>query len=203
MAPKYRAAFDISQFFDQEAFSDITIKFGSRELCCHKFILCTKSEYFNNICGPGKHFAESGQATIELKEDDEGALQRMFRWLYSFDYEDEASKKLEDQFQFHVDVCTVADKYGFPTLKNEAFKRLMFSIENGDDRALLAIMRNLQQPASEYTDEVREVVRGERNDRLPALLNINEFRAMLERNPGECMEVIDELSFAVRRLSRK
>ena len=56
-------------FFDQEAFSDITIKFGTRERKCHRMILCSKSEYFKEMRGPGKAFAEAQQSVIELKDD--------------------------------------------------------------------------------------------------------------------------------------
>ena len=54
------------RFFDQEAFSDITVIFGTRERKCHKMILCSKSEYFNDFCGPGKGFSEAQQSVVKM-----------------------------------------------------------------------------------------------------------------------------------------
>lgn len=43
------ANFEISRFFDQEEWSDVTIKSGDREIKCHRLILASKSEYFRKL----------------------------------------------------------------------------------------------------------------------------------------------------------
>lgn len=49
-------AMNIADFFDQEAYTDITIKFSGRETKAHKIILCSNSEYFKRLCGPDSKF---------------------------------------------------------------------------------------------------------------------------------------------------
>jgi hypothetical protein len=47
----------MSEFFRQDALSDVTLKFGDKEMKCHKVILCARSEYFKKLCGPDSKFA--------------------------------------------------------------------------------------------------------------------------------------------------
>lgn len=42
---------DTSLWFNRSDYSDVTIRFSDREVACHKFVLCTKSEYFSLLCG--------------------------------------------------------------------------------------------------------------------------------------------------------
>ena len=42
--------------FDNVAYSDITIKFGDREVKAHKSVLCTKLEYFEKLFGETSKF---------------------------------------------------------------------------------------------------------------------------------------------------
>lgn len=76
MAP----SFDINPFIDEEAHSDITITFGSKTKKGDKLILCSRSDYFKKLCGPGSSFAESKLDTIDLKDDEsEEAVEAMLR----------------------------------------------------------------------------------------------------------------------------
>lgn len=120
----------------------------------------------------------------------------MLRWLYSFDYESEETKKT-NQFDFHVNVCVVADKYGLPQLRNKAFKRLVAHIRGTEDGELVEVIGKVKQPSAGYVHEIHEVVQKVRDDRLPALLKNDTFRAMLESDPKECMALIDKLGFAM------
>lgn len=47
---------DASAYYGEKEFADVTIKFGDREIECHKLILCWGSEYFKKLCGPGSAF---------------------------------------------------------------------------------------------------------------------------------------------------
>lgn len=127
----------------------------------------------------------------------------MLRWLYTFDYEIEASKQLEDQFHFHVNVCTVADKYGLPALKDEAFKRLVTHIEATEEDALVEIIRAVKQPSGGYEDEVRKVVQQVRDDRLAALLKNDQFRELLQEDPTECIALIDQYAIFGKLVEKK
>lgn len=48
--------FDSALHFNQDAFSDITIRFSGEEIKAHKIILCSKSKYFMRAFGPGSRF---------------------------------------------------------------------------------------------------------------------------------------------------
>lgn len=52
---------DTADFFNKNAYSDITISFGDRQFKAHKFILCSQSDYFKKLCGPNTGFAEGNQ----------------------------------------------------------------------------------------------------------------------------------------------
>lgn len=50
----------VRRLFDQDAYSDLTIKFGTadapRSIRAHKMIMCEASDYFYKLCGPGSRF---------------------------------------------------------------------------------------------------------------------------------------------------
>ncbi|KAH9826075.1 Broad-Complex, Tramtrack and Bric a brac [Teratosphaeria destructans] len=192
--------FDITGFFDQEAYSDITVKFGERQVKCHKMILCTKSEYFKNICGPGKLFAEASHSVIELKEDDEDALLAILRWLYCFDYEDDNTKMYQsitdqampDQLDFHAQVYIASDKYAVHSLRDESFKRLVAYTEAFDDDKLVGILTVVLHQAI-FPDEITKVVQQVRDDRLHTLLKREDYRTILAGDSTACLAVIDAL----------
>ncbi|KAF2765386.1 hypothetical protein EJ03DRAFT_331009 [Teratosphaeria nubilosa] len=184
--------FDITGFFDQEAYSDITVSFGKRQVKCHKMILCTKSEYFKNICGPTKLFAEASHSVIELKEDDEDALLAILRWLYCFDYEDKDTKAMPDQFEFHAQVYIASDKYAVHSLRDESFKRLVAYTEAVDDDKLVDIISVVLHQAI-FPDEITKVVQQIRDDRLHTLLEREDYRTTLAGDSTACLAVIDAL----------
>jgi speckle-type POZ protein len=156
-------------------------------------ILCTKSEYFMNLCGPGKQFAEADQGAVELKEDDEEAVAAMLRFIYSFDYESSESKAMPDQFVFHVNVCVVADKCGLDKLRHETLKRTIVFVETAHDAALINVVRQLQESDVAAPEEIVKVVHQVRDDRLPQLMQSDDFRIVLERDSTSCMAIIDKL----------
>lgn len=47
---------DMVQFYDQPDFSDMTIKFGEKEIKAHRIILCARSVYFKKALGPNSPF---------------------------------------------------------------------------------------------------------------------------------------------------
>ena len=52
--------------YNQPEYSDVMVRFSDRTVYCHKLILCTNSDYFKKLCGPGSHFAVSYAASPVL-----------------------------------------------------------------------------------------------------------------------------------------
>ena len=97
-----------SIFFNQEDYSDITVKFSGREIHCHKMIICMHSEYFKKLCGPGSQFAERNYKVIELKDDDPEAVEAIIRQIYFGDYNSGGTRTLD--WSFHAAVAMTARK---------------------------------------------------------------------------------------------
>ena len=129
-------------FFNQDEFSDIIIKYGKtgvQQMKCHKIILSSKSEYFKTMFRTdsrfkvsssmlrGMHFGtnhyvrqESNAPVIPLQDDDDTALVAMLRYIYTFEYarndEDKQSR------EFHLSVAKVANKYEVDELRAKALQ---------------------------------------------------------------------------------
>ncbi len=184
------------RFFDQEAFSDVTIKFGTRERKCHKMILCSKSGYFNDLCGPGKHFAEAQQRTVVLNEDDEDAFEAMLRWIYTFDYEDRISEaKVEATLDFHLNVCIVADKYLLSDLMNEALSRIRTKLETVEESELIRVIGKVREnkESSIFPQSVHDIANEVTDARLHVLVQNPEFRELMKHDNELCMETMDKV----------
>ena len=201
------------RFFDQEAFSDITVKFGTRERKCHKMILCSKSTYFNDLCGPGKGFSESQQPCVELKDDDEEAVEAMLRWLYTFSYEERIAAKRPDDtvlstataeepvipdkadntLDFHLNVCTVANEYLLAALEKEAITRLQAGLMSASEDAFVSFYDKIFFTDGHYSQNVLETVDASRDQRLETLLQHTAFRELMGNDTELCMEIIDRL----------
>ncbi|KAK5674907.1 hypothetical protein LTS10_012319 [Elasticomyces elasticus] len=205
--------FDAAGLFDQEKYSDITIEFGSPQRKCHKVILCSKSSYFDGLCGPGRKFAESKQPTIKLDGDEEEGVEAMLRWLYTFDYEHRAAQPLpttrattptfgvagrgplpETAADFHLNVCVVADKYLLKDLRNEALTRLRKKLEALDETELIRIIAKVNYEDVTYPAAVIDVVSEVRNARISALVKEEGFRTLMRRDNGLCISVVDLFS---------
>lgn len=51
---------DTREWYNQPAYSDLTIKLGDgTEVKVHKIILCQSNDYFRKLCGPDSHFVVS------------------------------------------------------------------------------------------------------------------------------------------------
>ncbi|KAK4544581.1 hypothetical protein LTR36_004153 [Oleoguttula mirabilis] len=186
--------FDVTGFFDQEAFSDVTVKFGTRERKCHKMILCSTSQYFNDLCGPGKSFAESSQLVVELKDDDEEAVEAMLRWLYTFDYEKRAGvEKQGPTLNFHLNVYVVSDKYLLAALQEESINPLQSDLEATEEDELVAFIQEVCYGHQSFPQAVMDVVDKARDGRLDVLLEHSAFRDMMLRDPELCLSVVDKL----------
>ncbi|OTA32009.1 hypothetical protein BTJ68_07322 [Hortaea werneckii EXF-2000] len=189
---------DAKEWFDQEAFSDVTLRFGSNERRCHKLILCAKSDYFKDLLSPEKRFAEAHQPIVELKDDDCAAVEAMLRWLYTFDYESSCPSGHELAPDGHLRVVVVADKYMLDGLRDEALRRLGKILETISVDELVEILPNLG-PGSHYPKQVVELASNIRRLRLHSLLEKENFRSLLQNDTELAMCVINELRAEVKR----
>ena len=106
--------------FDQDEFSDVTIRVGERQFRCHKMILCQKSEYFQALCGPDGKFREADQDTIELKDDDPKAVEVVLRYVYGFEYWELEQVVQDWTVQAHLNTIITATKYLLPAVAETA-----------------------------------------------------------------------------------
>ncbi|KAK3074275.1 hypothetical protein LTR53_003436 [Teratosphaeriaceae sp. CCFEE 6253] len=195
--------FDVTGFFDQDAYSDITVAFGSRERKCHKMILCHKSRYFADLCGPGSAFAEAQQTRIELREDDGEAVDAMLRWLYTFDYEPTdraADREAAEIVEFHLSVCLAADKYQILDLTAEALSRVRALLDGVEGAVLTHALIKVNDDKVPHPQSVIAVVNEVRDRRLVELVSCAAFRALLAGDGPLCLEMLDELG---RQASRE
>ncbi|KAI6873731.1 hypothetical protein KC338_g1559 [Hortaea werneckii] len=189
---------DAKEWFDQEAFSDITVRFGSNERRCHKLILCAKSDYFKDLLGPGKRFAEAQQPTVELKHDEDAAVEAMLRWLYTFDYEKACPAESESTPDFHRSVVVVADKYLLDGLRDEALRRLSSKLETIPLDELVKFLLELGW-SSHYPKQIVELASNIRRLRLHSLLDTESFRWLLQDDHKLAIRVIEELRDEVKK----
>ncbi|GAB1736337.1 hypothetical protein NU219Hw_g7002t1 [Hortaea werneckii] len=189
---------DVKEWFDQEAFSDVTVRFGTNERKCHKLILCAKSDYFKELLGPEKQFVEAQQPTVELKDDDNAAVEAMLRWLYTFDYEKTRTAEHESTYDFHLSVVVVADKYLLHGLRDEALRRFSDMLQTISADKLVNFFREFSW-SDDYPQQVLDVADNIWHLRLHSLLDHEKFRSILENNVELAMCVIEQLREEVKK----
>jgi len=157
-------------------------------------ILCSKSDYFNDLCGPSKSFVESGQPVVELKDDDEAAVEAMLRWLYTFDYKTPTSgDKQEDTLDFQLNVRVVADKYLLAGLRDEALQRLKTHLDTANECDLVKLIGKVRYTDTTFPTAVTDAIDKIRNQRLDLLLNNLAFRGLMRSDADLSMSIVDKL----------
>lgn len=73
LAAKMGTTIKINDFYDQNAFSDVVIKFGTKQIKAHKIILCTRSEYFKKAIGPDSSFKVCVRNLTLSKQEEKNA----------------------------------------------------------------------------------------------------------------------------------
>ncbi|KAK5700802.1 hypothetical protein LTR97_005319 [Elasticomyces elasticus] len=185
--------FDASAIFDQERYSEIVVRFGARSRKCHKMILCSKSRYIDNLCGPDKKFAKSSNPEIELKDDDAEEVEATLRRLYTSDYEHHFQQRMivegngetgnahdevvtRNTLDLHLSVCVVADKYELLDLHNEALTRFRKELENTNENEVSRVFEQVREEESTYAQAIIDVINVVRDIRLgPTSLTICSF----------------------------
>lgn len=170
----------LGRFFDTDELSDVTIKFSGRVKRCHKVILCSHSEYFQGLCGANSKFVESGQAVIELKDDeDPDAVEAMIAHIYSYDYSDHFKDKADDAI-FHFNVLVTAKKYLVPKLASRASVKFLMasgSLMEDPDKAWSMMQQHAKYP--DQDEGVDEIVKELKGRHLRYLLTNTEAQTAL------------------------
>ncbi|KAI5358263.1 Putative ankyrin repeat and BTB/POZ domain-containing protein [Septoria linicola] len=89
------------------ALNDAAVRFSGRTVHCHKLVLCTNSEYFKKLVGPGSHFAEAHQNVVELEEDHLDAVEHILRYIYSQTHNTDQ----DNEWKLQLEVAKAAEKY--------------------------------------------------------------------------------------------
>lgn len=187
------------RFFDREALSDVTIKFGEREVKCHKVVLCSASEYFEMMLGVNSAFKERDQRVIELKDDEDlDAVEAMLAYMYTFDYV-LRFKSREHDAGFHLNVLVTAKKYLLPKLELKALDEFISAKPRLDDDldAAVAVMQQHAKYAgqNEYVDRV---VTALKKIHLVDLIAKPEYHALLANEDDLLDFVRDRFKLADR-----
>lgn len=132
----------LASLYDQEEFSDVTIRFYNfhengrllkeHEINCHRVIISQASKYFKAMCGSTTNSADQRQEFIDLDDDDEcdGRLtQGIIRHMYNFSYAEIQELCTVWEPQAHMYLYIAARKYFLPKLESEALAALYASIE--------------------------------------------------------------------------
>ncbi|KAK4544582.1 hypothetical protein LTR36_004154 [Oleoguttula mirabilis] len=183
-----------ADLFNKDAFSDIKIKFGSRQFKAHKIVICRQSQYFNKLCGPDTQFAEGGQTVIELKEDDEDAVYAMLQWIYTFEYDTTWAAQprfTPEAFEFHNNVHLVADKYQLPTLSTLAKRRVNAVISSCTTDTLLILMCRASSGGGGCDPiQTMQSFKDRSNTRFKTLLHDDRFLQLLKDDPELSLNTI-------------
>ena len=168
-----------SRLFDQEALSDVTVKFGGRSVKCHKLVLSHASDHLKALC----QTSEQSDNTIELYNDDPEAIEAMLKYIYNFKYTGLIPNTERTKWSFHLKVFDVALKYKARRLR-EKVERLSIAPVSGGERPLnasivLEVIKVLLKHESD-DQEVRKHMILLTHYRVLPLMAKAEFRALLE-----------------------
>jgi len=76
--------------FNNQEYSDVTVKIHGTKLYAHRFVICVQSRYFAKAF-QAKTFKEGEMGVIEFDEDSAMAHWRVFEYLHTGHYSDDLS----------------------------------------------------------------------------------------------------------------
>ncbi|THX93561.1 hypothetical protein D6D03_10026 [Aureobasidium pullulans] len=118
-------------YFNNETFSDIILKFGNFKIHAHKVILASNSTWFEKAFSSG--FSEATQTTIDLgNEEDPNLLFAMLNHFYNDDYNNHIGQNnpIRDHSTLHLEIFLPADMYDAPCLRDAAKQRFIKGMTN-------------------------------------------------------------------------
>jgi hypothetical protein len=108
-------------------------------------VLCGASDCFKPLLDPNRHFKDSEQEVIELRDDDPEAVSTMIQYIYTGEY---AVADAGDTPMAHLEVLKASKKYLIPKLPEKAVKRFRTSFtefidEGKDGQNILRLIETL------------------------------------------------------------
>lgn len=133
----------IARLLDSADLADFTIVCGSTEWNVHRLVLSLQSSVLARARDNGllvsisvhahkqvlqsianSQFAQESEThKIDLSEHDVLHIRAMIDYLYQFDYEVKGGTNHQDKLCFHIDMCTLADKYDISGLANLSIEK--------------------------------------------------------------------------------
>ncbi|THY03267.1 pectin lyase-like protein [Aureobasidium pullulans] len=120
-------------YFNNETFSDIILKFGNFKIHAHKVILASNSTWFEKAFSSGFSSQEATQTTIDLgNEEDPNLLFAMLNHFYNDDYNNHIGQNnpIRDHSTLHLEIFLPADMYDAPCLRDAAKQRFIKGMTN-------------------------------------------------------------------------
>ncbi|THX34638.1 hypothetical protein D6D10_07500 [Aureobasidium pullulans] len=118
------------KLYNNPALSDVIVQFGEYRLYGHKAILANGGSVWFEKALLG-NFSEAKQDILDLgEEDDPDAVCALIKHLYGDTYHEQDVPFDHGEYDNHLTVYTIGDKYDSATLRQQALNRLLSSIES-------------------------------------------------------------------------
>jgi len=165
----------ISNLYQNDQFSDVTLKVDNQSIRAHKVILASRSEYFSALLFGGLKETHSSEIEISL-DTPIAAFQNILKYLYTGKLD--IGQEPENQI---LDLYLLVDIYGVSELQTSLFSFItthMINIENVIDVFNFAAkwnFENLKEECFSFLDKnVCKLINGESLNKLAAC-HFDEF----------------------------
>ncbi|KAF7195228.1 hypothetical protein HII31_03434 [Pseudocercospora fuligena] len=186
-------ALNTAALYNQPEYSDVTIRFSNREIFCHKVVLCTSSEYFKKLCGPGSQFVERQQKSIELKGDHPDAAEAILRYLYTKD----DNNNQDHEWALQLEISKTAEKYLLPDLAAIANKKFISHASViKEPQAVFDAIMHIREHA--FSDQDLAVASELEKKHLLALMKVDDFRQLISKDQSLMWKYLDQFADTIR-----
>lgn len=130
--PQAKSVVDIiTRCFDNDTYSDLTIKCCNKSWKVHRVIVCSQSKVLHAACMAG--FKETHTGVIDLDDDDPVLVEIMLKYFYTGKYNEPINESEELRLPLQIQVLTynLADKYDIPALMGLAEEKFKSTLSGG------------------------------------------------------------------------
>ncbi|KAI1109571.1 BTB/POZ domain-containing protein [Nemania sp. NC0429] len=187
----------ISKLFNNPDHADVKIFIGEHELPAHSVVIASQSPFFEKALNGS--FRESKAKQFLFKEGSAHAHWRVFEYLYTGDYADEANDVLgvpdDNELIKHVRVYTTAEFFMLDNLKQIALQRFKAHLEGHwiSDR-LFDCIREVYSHTVDSEDVLRRAVVEVVCTCRAELWKKKEFRALIYDGGDFAVDLMGSLS---------
>ncbi|KAI9725707.1 MAG: hypothetical protein M1834_009753 [Cirrosporium novae-zelandiae] len=187
-------------------YSDVTIYIGKIELPAHASVLAVQSRYFEKAL---KSRFQEGETKVFRFESGSGhAYWRVFDYLYTGTYSDEAYQNLEidDDIELlkHIRVYALADFFFIDELKEIACKMFKSKLQNlWVSETLVDCISEVYTTTHEEDKAMRRVVLDVVSNHLKDLWNGKVFQNLVRDNGNFAVDLVEKLNEIVRAAPNK